>query len=92
MEQYHYTWGDEEVLGSSIRIIKESNNIYNIYFKQEAFEDKLFRQIKIKYGKIINESFNDTINNENSIISREITIKIKAPCNPRPELLFEIIH
>lgn len=92
MLQYSYTWGNEDVLSSSIEIIKESNDIYHIYFKQGAFDDKLFRSVKITYGKIINESAEDIVDKLNDIITREIKIKIIAPCNPRPESLFEVLY
>ena len=88
MRVYYYSWGDEDILGARIEIMKDQNDIYTIRFEQEGFESKLFSNIKIK-GNIIDKTDN-SVEGEYGIRKRTILIKFRAILNPKPEDLFEI--
>lgn len=68
MLQYHYNWGDEDVLGLSVQVIKGRINddnekydcydsdLYTVTFKHESFEPDLFDDIDAgKYCKLLSK-------------------------------------
>lgn len=78
--------GDEDILGSRIEIIKNSQEFYTIIFEQEGFFPELFVNLKIN-GNIINNK--NIIKKDNECITKStIIIKFKAVLNPKPEDLF----
>lgn len=102
MDIYHYTWGDVDILGSSLRIIRndiddnslasiiDTNKTHTIIFEQEGFNPSLFDDIQIVYGEVISKTISD-IHDDEGIVKRIITIEIMAICNPRPERLFKLV-
>jgi len=92
MLQYYYTWGDENILVSRIKIVKgfmDDNNmidddIYTITFEQESYNTKLFSDIDVT-------NIVTLISKVSATITRLITLKIKAICNPKPENIFTIV-
>lgn len=100
MLQYYYTWGDENILVSRIKIVKgfmDDNNmidddIYTITFEQESYNTKLFSDIDVtNIVTLISKEVKDIEDKVSATITRLITLKIKAICNPKPENIFTIV-
>lgn len=90
MQQYYYTYGNEDILSGKITVIKDEE-IYTITFIQETFNIDSLEDITSNQGtnliSKVTEDYNDP---ENLLIVRTITLKLIGKCNPRPETLFKI--
>ena len=95
MLQYDYNWGDEDVLGASIQVIKEHSTppafIYIITLVQEGFEPSLFHILSPtpEYGCI--KCTSTTTKGDCGITVLTTTMVVRALNNPRPETLFRIV-
>lgn len=81
---YDYSWGDEDVIGSHLKITKHDNDKYVIYFEQIGNH----RRLDTIY-KITEERYHHYQNEEDFDVY-ETWLTIRAVCNPPPEKLFEI--
>lgn len=86
---YDYSWGDEDVESSSIRVINDSHEMYTVTFVQEAWEKECFSDIIADRGELLNKEVHDE--DDNRTIIRTITLKIRAVSNPPPETIFKIV-
>jgi len=85
---YEYSWGDEEILGSLIRITKLNHYEYMIYFEQETFYKP--RKITTTF-EILDEKHSHYVNSEECDMDvYETWLTIRVILNPAPEELFEI--
>lgn len=88
MLQYHYSYGNEDVLGSRIKVIKELNSEYIITFEQEGCNPEYFDDINVsKYHTLISKKIKDE---DGYMYKRVITLIVNGKCNPKPEELFKI--
>ena len=95
MLQYDYSWGDEDVLSSSLRVVKEPApplaTVYTITLVQEGFEPLLFSTLlPAKHCELVKHSDIVTEGNCGTTILTT-TITVRAINNPRPETLFNIV-
>ena len=88
MHVYYYCWGDEDVPGSRIDIIKEEDNLYTLTFEQEGFDPECFSEISTRYKEIVRKVKDLKIGH--GIIRRTIFLRIETYLNPRPEKIFDI--
>ena len=86
---YHYTWGTESILSSSVTVIRESKSseIYNITFEQEGFDTNEFYYLLVTGEEISREEITDMID-EQGLVKSVITVKVREKNNPKPETLF----
>lgn len=95
MLQYDYSWGDEDVLSSSVQVVKETSpsleTVYTITLIQEGFEPLLFSTLfPTKHCELVKRS--DTVAEGNcGMTILTTTMKVRAINNPRPETLFNIV-
>lgn len=89
MLMYHYTWGTESILSSSVTVIRESKSseIYNITFEQEGFDTNEFYHLLVTGEEISREEITDMID-EQGLVKSVITVKVREKNNPKPETLF----
>ena len=89
---YHYSYGDEGILGSTITVTKLNKELYQIVLIQESL-GPIFNKLESNYTLINKDSHVDFIDvNEDTVMYKNTTtIKVKAQCNPPPEDLFKIV-
>jgi hypothetical protein len=87
---YEYSYGDEDVLGSLIKVIKLDHNSYKIKFKQTTLDSDLFRDITSTY-KIITKDSTKSMGEEGLYIET-ITMIVETYLNPPPQKVFKIIY
>lgn len=92
MLQYHYTWGNETILGSRIKVIKNYDHNLKILidYYTVILEPELFVDIDVSKGYLL-ISKQTIISKDNDISKHITTLKIKAVSNPKPEKIFRII-
>lgn len=83
---YEYSCGDEEILGSLIRITKLGHCEYMIYFEQETFSKP--RKLETSF-EILDEKHARYVNSVDMDVY-ELWLTIRVTLNPPPEELFEI--
>lgn len=87
MQQYHYTWGTEDIPSASIIVIKDGE-IYTITLSQTAFSPDCFGDILVMNGILLRREVRDI--RESTLSLRTIVLTIRAKNNPRPETLFKL--
>jgi hypothetical protein len=87
---YNYSYGNEDVLSISIKVFKLKNDKYKVEFVQTGDFPESFEDMTSNY-KIINKEISDLSSTTGTMCEKTITMIIHAPCNPRPENIFEII-
>ncbi|MBX9637215.1 MAG: hypothetical protein K2Q45_06660 [Nitrosomonas sp.] len=83
---YDYSYGDEDVLSTTIRIFQHENELYTIHFIQETFF--MPRTIETSYQVVEKKTIRGSDSQIFEIPFYETVLKIRAPCNPAPEELF----
>lgn len=89
---YHYCYGDEDVLGSRIKVIQDLQDfeIYTITFEQEGINPDWFKDINVgKYRTTIISKKTEECEDVH-VYKRLITLKVKGINNPKPEKLFKV--
>lgn len=92
MLQYHYTWGDESIDASSVKVIKREDNRYITIFEQEGFSPEYFYDLTPQYGTLISKETENEKGSFEGMTTRIITMITEEKCNPKPEDVFRLIH
>lgn len=89
MLQYHYTWGNEDVASSEIKVMSEGHDLYTITFIQEGINPAWFDDIIISEGTPMSREIQDT--EDEWLNKRLITLKVISTSNPEPRRIFKLL-
>lgn len=88
---YKYSYGDEDVLGSEIKIFRKGNNDeYIVDAEFIMFNDNLQPTLHTSHTIVTHDK--DTNTDSEDLITIKHKIKIIAKCNPPPETIVKFIR